>query len=290
MGAGPLIVDAMTFDAGSRAENPREFAMGLASRIRVSAESGARVVLAPELLWLALAQFGETDSGAVARLFWEEVWPDFAVNLPEDCLVVAGTAPWRCKETGELRNRAVIVPAGFQDKLHLTDWEAPAFSPGRGVRLINHNGLRVAVLICLDIEVPEVAAALRGRDLDLILVPSATDSLCGFERVNRCASARAVELGCAVPVAHLTGKGPLEMIDENLGAVACYLPAQASFAGFCRAEMKPPEPVWSGEITRRFEIDLAALRAARKSLGETNPARLRPVAVEVEEPGWAHPG
>jgi predicted amidohydrolase len=185
---------------------------------------------------------------------------------------------------GQLRNRALILPEGYQDKLNLTEWEAPVFSRGSGVRIIHFAGLQVAVLICLDVEVPELAVALRGRGIDLLLVPSATDSIWGFERVNRCASARAVELGCAVVVAHLTGKGPMEMIDENIGATACYLPSQAEFERERRAQIIPPEPVASEWITQRFEIDIGALRAARNSGGETNPARLHPASVDVVLP------
>lgn len=277
-------VDALTFDAGFRAASPREFGLALASRIRDSAANGARVVVAPELLWLALAQFGEMDCRRLAERLRDEVWPEVRANLPENCLVVAGTAPWVCEATGQLRNRALIWPEAHQDKLHLTPWESPLFAPGEALRLIEFHGLRVAVLICLDVEVPEVAAGLRGREIDLLLVPSATDSRCGYQRVNRCASARAVELGCAVVVTHLTGKGPVEMIDENLGAAACYLPAQTALQRGAGAGTlgNLPEPVASGAWAQRYEIDLGALRTARQSEEETNPARLRPGTVIVK--------
>lgn len=269
-------IDALTFDAGFRAASPREFGLAVASRIRDSAASGARVVLAPELFWLALAQFGEKDCRKLAGILREEIWPEVTANLPADCLVVAGTAPWVCERTGQLRNRALIWPRAQQDKLHLTPWESPLFAPGQELRLLEFQGLRVVVLICLDVEVPEVAATLRGRDIDLLLVPSATDSMNGYQRVNRCASARAVELGCAVVVTHLTGHGPLEMIDENVGAAACYLPAQSAWPAI---DAGLPEPVASGAWAQRFAIDVAALRAARQATGETNPARLRPGAI-----------
>lgn len=274
-------VDALTFDAGRRSESPRAFGRELAARIRACAARGARVVLAPELLWLGLAQFGERDCRSLARRFRDEVWPDFAQELPPDCLVVAGTAPWPCEESGQVRNRAMVWPEGYQDKMHLTPWEEPVFSPGSEMRLVDFAGLRVAVVICLDIEVPELAVALRGRDIDLLLVPSATDSVCGFERVHRCASARAVELGCAVVVTHLTGKGPQAMIDENLGSTACYLPSQSAWAAESREDVQPPEPVAEGCLTQRFVIDVGALRLARRTPGETNPARLRPGAIQV---------
>jgi predicted amidohydrolase len=94
----------------------------------------------------------------------------------------------------------------YQDKLHLTPWES-AFSPGDTLHLWHFAGLRIAVIICLDIEIPELSARLRDEEVDLILCPSATETVLGVERVDRCASARAVELGCHVAVSHLTRHG-----------------------------------------------------------------------------------
>ena len=77
--------------------------------------------------------------------------------------------------------------------------------PGDTVTVMNWNGWRVATLVCLDIELPALAAKLAPLDLDLILVPSMTERLSGSSRVFGCAKARAVELMCAVAATGAVG-------------------------------------------------------------------------------------
>lgn len=43
-----------------------------------------------------------------------------------------------------------------QDKLFLTPWETQ-FAGGKALQLIEFAGLRIAVIICLDIEIPNSA-------------------------------------------------------------------------------------------------------------------------------------
>jgi predicted amidohydrolase len=78
------------------------------------------------------------------------------------------------------------------------------------LRVWEFGGVRFAVIICLDIEIPEISAKLRGRGVDVILVPSATETILGVERVDRCASARAVELGAIVGVCSPHRRHPLQ--------------------------------------------------------------------------------
>ena len=168
----PLVVDAWTFDPGTEAKSPGQFARQVFDQIQKSGRSGADIVLFPEYLWLGLGQF-ETDLKKLARLFWKTVWPQMRHEIPDNLLVVAGTAPWFSDDEKRLYNRAVISNGSYQDKLNLTPWESP-FSTGDSLQLFELRGCKIAVLICLDIEVPEIAAVLRRQSVDLILVPSAT--------------------------------------------------------------------------------------------------------------------
>ena len=201
-------LDLWTFDVGVQAESPQAYAEECLRRVEESWADGADLVLFPEFCWVGLERFVRKEQGlrGVADLFWSKMWPVMETRLNRaDKTVVLGTAPFWDETTQRLFNRAPIFCEGralHQDKLHLTPWEN-AFSPGEALRLWRFGGLTIAVIICLDIEVPELAARLRGSGVDLILVPGATENILGVERVNRCASARAVELGCCVGVAHL---------------------------------------------------------------------------------------
>ena len=229
-------------------------------------EQGADVVLLPEYLWAGLAQ----SAGG----FWSEVWPELQVKLarPEKCAVL-GTAP--CSVPGGLRNRAVILSEGrtwVQDKLCLTPWERP-FQGGEELMVWEFLGWRLSVLICLDVEIPEHSVRLRREKVDLLLVPSATESLLGVERIGRCASARAVELGCHVVVSHLVGTSDSDLVDEQMGRLSCYTPSQRPFLEAARMDEGPL--IHSGWQERRFVLSGRALQVMRRTRMETNPA-LRP--------------
>jgi predicted amidohydrolase len=195
--------------------------------------------------------------------------------------VVLGTVPWAV-EGGILRNRAPIVSAGrelHQDKLNLTPWET-GLRGGDTLHVWDFGGVRCAVVICLDIEVPELSAALRGKGVDLILVPSATENILGVERVGRCADARAVELCCHVGLSHLVGDINSSLVDANVGRLGVFSPSQSAFGGSPRQRVS--EVVSSGFHRLRAELDITALRRQRDLALETNPARLSPRAPRVE--------
>lgn len=277
----PVILEARTFDPALPVACVRDFALSVIATVEAAWADGADLVLLPEFAWMGLEPLvakdcaeGRADVAAVAAAFEQECLPLLREKLTRaDKAVVLGTAPARV-EAGRVRNRAWIMTEGrwlHQDKLHLTPWEA-AFAPGEVVRLWEFRGMRCVVVICLDIEVPELAARLRGAELDLVLCPSATETVLGVERVNRCASARAVELGCCVAVSHLTGRAESELIDENIGQAALYRPSQAAFHQLPREERTPV--VDAGVQVLRAALDRHPLEVMRRMRAETNPALL----------------
>lgn len=278
-----MTLDVRTFDVGIVADSPEAYAEECLRRVEDSWEEGAEVVLLPELLWVGLERFvaGENPLREVSHLFWAEMMPRIAERFSgSEKAAVLGTAPFWDDGAGRLLNRAPVFAGGrwlHQDKLNLTPWERD-FSPGGAITLWEHAGFRIAVIVCLDIEVPEIAARLRGRGVDLILCPSATETILGVERVDRCASARAVELGCHVAVAHLVGAAGTGLIDENVGRAAVYHPSQPAFE---RAPRWIEGDVETGGFhLLRVDLDLDTVRAARSASGGTNPAILSGFAPE----------
>jgi predicted amidohydrolase len=267
-----LTVTAWTADLDGSWPTPEAFAAAVTRHVLTSWEEGADIVLMPEFLWLGLAPFA---SGLVeiSALFWGNLWPTLktALSLPDKC-VVLGTVPF-CSAHG-MQNRAVILSDGtphFQDKLCLTPWESE-FQPGKGIHPWDFHGWRLATLVCLDIEIPEHSIALREEGIDLLLVPSATETILGTERIARCASARAVERGCYVIVSHLVGKGASELVDENIGRLSCYTPSQSAFRKLERMDEGPI--LTSGWHTRTWQLSAISLRQMRRNRVEANPALL----------------
>ena len=277
-------VDLWTFDVGAQADTPQDFVELMVSRVLDSWDSGADAVVFPEFSWMGLAKFVSraAELRGVASLFWGELWPDLQRSLARPGkMAVLGSVPFLC-EDGRVRNRVPILIDGaafHQDKLNLTPWES-ALSSGDALRVFEFRGLRIAVIICLDIEVPELSVALRGRGVDVVFVPSATETLLGLERVGRCASARAVELGCYVGVSQLVGIGDSELIDGNIGRVAWFAPSQSPFGDHARE--LATEATTDGFVRLRASIDPRALAACRANTAETNPSLLTPRSLRVE--------
>ena len=280
-----LKLDLWTFDVGAAMADPAACADCVTQRVHASWSAGADVVAFPELMWMTLERFidGPDKPAGVARLFWETLWPGLRKSLHHpDKAVVLGSVPFS-DGGGVLRNRVPILSEGremYQDKIHLTPWE-DAFHGGGPLRVWTFKGLRVAVIVCLDIEIPELSAALRGANVDLILVPSATESLLGVERIGRCASARAVELGCHVGVCPLVGRADSELIDDNLGRLSLYSPSQSPFLDIDRQDVSMVFHV--GFHRRSFTLDMESIVKARSLAGETDPSKIRPGTVVVTE-------
>lgn len=269
-----VIVDAWTADVGTS----EDLVDAVASRTEQSWDSGADIVLFPEYTWAAL----HVSPADVAEDFQRRVLPLLQQRLTrKGKLAVLGSSLIRKESTGTLRNRASIMADGewlAQDKLFMTPWES-AFQGGDALRVFTFQGLRIAVIICLDIEMPELSVLLRGQGVDLILVPSATETIQGVERVTRCASARAVELGCAVVVSPLVGKCQSDLVDDNLGKLACYLPSQAAFKKSPRVQES--EVFDDGFHCSRFTLPLSRLTSMRRSTVETNPSLLSDVSAKL---------
>lgn len=272
-----IAIDLCTFDPGAAVKTPAAFAAVVVDCVEDSWDNGADLVLLPEFTWVGLEPLVEPRTlQRVAEVFWGELLPALkSLLIRPGKAVVLGTAPFWDAERQELRNRAPILVEDrilYQDKLHLTPWESD-FSPGTELRLWEFAGLRFAVVICLDIEIPEISTRLRGAGVDVMLVPSATETVLGVERVDRCASARAVELGCVVGVCHLTGKADAGLIDVNVGRTAVYFPSQMAFRDDPR--WNESEIYESGIHKQRVILDPKLLQVMRRMPLETNPSLLK---------------
>ena len=280
-----LKLDLRTFDVGAAAASPADFAELVTSCVIESWNNGADIVVFPEFTWMGLERFvsGPDKLAGVADLFWNDLWIGIRETLDRpDKAVVLGTVPF-LESDGSLKNRAPILCEGrvfHQDKIHLTPWES-AFTGGGPLRVWRFRGCKIAVVICLDVEIPELSAALRGSGLDLMLVPSATENMLGVERVGRCADARAVELGCYVGVSHLVGRTESELIDENIGQLALFSPSQSPFQEINRRDGS--DIFHDGFHCRSFGLDRDALAKTRALHGETDPSKVLPGAVILSE-------
>jgi predicted amidohydrolase len=180
--------------------------------------------------------------------------------------ILGGTMPMRMGT--QILNRAPFFgPSGavaFQDKQSMTRFEAERWgiAGGIGPRVFATPFGRIGVSICYDSEFPLHVRAQVAAGAELILVPSCTDTVAGFNRVRLCARARAVENQCFVAMTPLVGKAPWSgAIDENFGYAGVFGPPDRGFPEtgvLVRGEMGAPGLVFA-------EIDLAAAAEVRRN-------------------------
>ncbi|MFN0263293.1 nitrilase-related carbon-nitrogen hydrolase [Tepidamorphus sp. 3E244] len=216
------------------------------ARVAQAASESASLLLMPEYVsesWLAFKPDGLKPTQEMA--FLADHAPDAIDALAASArshgiTIVAGSMPWH-GEAGQIVNRAwTLMPDGTRlchDKLALTpaemDEEAWEITPGRCLRIFEWKGLRCAVVVCLDVEMPALSVALARHGIDLLLVPSMTYLPTGYSRVFGCAKARAIELMCAVAVTGCVGasRGTTQN-EHNYSACAVYLPCETEIGSF----------------------------------------------------------
>jgi predicted amidohydrolase len=144
--------------------------------IQAIAKARADVIVLPELITsgYVLRDKEEADSVAVDRddaLFDE--WAAAAART--GALVVAGF----CERGagGHLYNSAAVVDGSgllaVYRKAHLWDREKLVFTPGdRPPPVLDVHGIRLGVLVCYDLEFPEMTRSLALKGAELVTVPT----------------------------------------------------------------------------------------------------------------------
>ncbi len=217
------------------------WAAAVETQILKARAAGARILVMPEYVsehWLGFAPDGLVLTDEIAWMADQSAAALAAIRplaARHDIAILAGTMP--VAAGADYVNRAwLILPDSrlvAYDKLVLTPGEKnPAgwvVVPGDHIRIVEWQGLRLAPLICLDVEMPALAQRLAPLDLDLILVPSMTSFRSGYRRVFDCAKARAIELQTVVCVVGAIGvPKPLEGHDSNISGAAAFTPCEAA--------------------------------------------------------------
>ncbi len=119
-----------------------------------------------------------------------------------------------------------------QRKIHMTpheknDW---VMSGGNTIQVFETDAGRVGILICYDVEFPELSRILAKQGLDILFVPFWTDTKNSYLRVRLCAQARAIENECYVVIAGNVGNLPsVESLDVQYAQSAVFSPSDLYF-------------------------------------------------------------
>lgn len=240
-----------------------------------AARHGAKLLVFPEYASLSLsALFAEDVQSSLSRqLVALQTLRDAYLALHQRLAdahgvhVLAGSFPWQV-DGGRYVNRAwLLTPAAsaqFQDKQVMTRFEREQWQISRGeAQKIFRTELGcLGVSICYDAEFPLLARQQVEMGAEILLVPSCTDAMAGYQRVRVAAQARALEGQCYVIQSPLVGEAPWSpAVDVNVGAAAVYGPPDHGF---------PPDGVVTlGTLNEPGwiygEIHLAQVQAVRKT-------------------------
>ncbi|GBQ31452.1 carbon-nitrogen hydrolase family protein [Gluconacetobacter azotocaptans] len=210
-------------------------------RLVAEGAAGADLLLMPEYACMEAAGALTTQPDPTAELQAFCRHSDDVLAIMRDAArrhgvwLMPGTLPR--PEPGRIRNRApLIAPDGrvaFQDKHVMTRFETESW----GVQAGDPPGVfetpwgRIGAAVCYDSEFPTLTRAQIEAGAWLILVPTCTDTMHGFNRVRISARARALENQCFVAVSPTIGAAPwLATLDDNHGAAGIYGPMDRGFA------------------------------------------------------------
>jgi predicted amidohydrolase len=118
------------------------------------------------------------------------------------------------------------------EKLHVTPDEAKVWGMqgGNQLKTFDTDCGKIGVLICYDIEFPELSRLLADEDMAILFVPFLTDTQNGYSRVRHCAQARAIENECYVAIAGSVGNLPkVNNMDIQYAQSMVFTPCDFSF-------------------------------------------------------------
>ncbi len=145
------------------------------------------------------------------------------------------------------------------EKVHMTPNEASAWGMrgGNKLQVYDTDSGRIGILICYDIEFPELGRLLAQEGAQIIFVPFLTDTQNAYERVRHCAQARAIENECYVAIAGSVGNLPnVENMDVQYAQSMVFTPCDFGFpTNGVKSEATP-----NTEMILISDVDLDLLR------------------------------
>ena len=230
----------------------------------------ADLVLFPELLNAPLlTNFNQENPAEAMRSlaeYTEEIRAAFVnMAISYNTNIVAGSVPQLNGD--QLYNVSFLCRRDgtwdAQHKLHITPDESQywGFRGGSDLRAFDTDIGKVGVLICYDVEFPELSRYLADKGMTLLCVPYWTDTKNAYLRVRRCAQARAIENECYVAISGSVGNLPkVENMDIQYSQAAVFTPSDFAFPHDATAAEATPNT----EMTLIVDLDLDLLKELRQ--------------------------
>ena len=118
------------------------------------------------------------------------------------------------------------------EKIHVTPDEIKSWglSGGRMLRTFDTDCAKIGILICYDVEFPELSRIMADQGMQILFVPYLTDTQNAYSRVRVCAQARAIENECFVVIAGSVGNLPrVHNMDIQYAQSGVFTPCDFAF-------------------------------------------------------------
>ncbi len=118
------------------------------------------------------------------------------------------------------------------EKIHVTPDEVKEWgmSGSDQLKVYETDCGKIGILICYDVEFPELSRLLADQGMKILFVPYLTDTQNGYSRVRYCARARAIENECFVAIAGSVGNLPkVHNMNIQYSQSAVFTPCDFSF-------------------------------------------------------------
>ncbi len=299
MTADTFRIALWSVNLGSAAESMDAWLARVEEKLHEAKAAGARLILLPEYVSECFLAWKPQGLKVTEEVAWMAAEAPIAIEGLERLVakhglsIVAGSMPWET-ERGHTNRTFALLEDGRAiafDKLCLTPQEQNRdgwyLTAGDRLAVFELDGIRIALLICLDIEMPALSSLLAPVKPDLLLVPSMTPQLSGYYRVYDCAKARAIELMASVAVCGTVGGAPGATIDQgSVSGAALYVPCEPELGFTGIAASLPPVDGKGGEEPFLIaDVPVGVVRKLRAGGAEVWPGNwsaehIRPVSLD----------
>ncbi|WP_125718275.1 bifunctional GNAT family N-acetyltransferase/carbon-nitrogen hydrolase family protein [Flavobacterium ustbae] len=184
---------------------------------------------------------------------------EFAISY--NINIITGSMPYL--EGGNLYNVGFLCKrdgtSEMYTKIHITPNEVIhwGMKGGSEFKTFDTDCGKIGILICYDVEFPELSRLLADEGMNILFVPFLTDTQNGYTRVKHCSQARAIENECYVAIAGCVGNLPkVNNMDIQYAQSSVFTPSDFAFpSNGIKAEATP-----NTEMTLIVDVDLNLLK------------------------------
>lgn len=175
--------------------------------------------------------------------------------------IITGSMPFL--ENGTLYNVGFLCKrdgtSEMYAKIHVTPNEVQhwGMTGGSQIKTFDTDCGKIGIMICYDVEFPELSRLMADEGMNILFVPFLTDTQNAYTRVKHCAQARAIENECYVAIAGCVGNLPkVNNMDIQYAQSAVFTPSDFAFpSNGIKAEATP-----NTEMTLIVDVDLDLLK------------------------------